>query len=175
MIFTKRQVLGVVIGFLGTIMLIVSGASIHADQNYVYVVLIILATLSYATSVNIIKRYLQNVQALTITVGNFLVIMLPAIIVLIYSGFFSQDLLNTPNFKSSIFYLIILSLFGTAIAKVLFNKLVHVATPVFASSVAYLMPIVGVFLGVFGIRWREPKFVTGFGKCYYFIGCVFIA
>ena len=45
-------------------------------------------------------------------------------------------------------YIAILSAFGTALAKVLFNKLVQMATPVFAASVTYLMTIVAVVWGL---------------------------
>jgi drug/metabolite transporter (DMT)-like permease len=48
----------------------------------------------------------------------------------------------------SLFYVFVLSVFGTALAKVLFNKLVHISSPVFASSVAYVMPIVALTWGV---------------------------
>jgi len=145
---TKRQVLGVFIGLLGAILLITSGASLNSNQNYLYVIFIILATITYAASVNILKRYLQNTNALTIAVGNFIVIIIPAFILLVSSGFFKAESLNSPELKPALFYLVVLSLFGTAVAKVLFNKLVHVATPVFASSVAYLMPIVAIFWGI---------------------------
>lgn len=145
---TKRQFLGVFIGLLGTVFLILSGASINPDQNYTYVVFVIIATLMYATSVNILKRYLQDMPALTIAVGNFAAILIPALIILISSGFFKAEVLEAPTLKPALLYMLVLSLFGTAIAKVLFNKLVHIATPVFASSVTYLMTIVAVFWGV---------------------------
>ena len=48
----------------------------------------------------------------------------------------------------SLFYIFLLSLFGTAIAKVLFNNLVQISTPIFASSVTYMMPIIAVSWGV---------------------------
>ncbi len=48
----------------------------------------------------------------------------------------------------SIGYVVVLSLFGTVLAKILFNKLVQMATPVFASSVTYLMPVVAIGWGV---------------------------
>jgi drug/metabolite transporter (DMT)-like permease len=145
---TKRQFLGVFIGLLGTVFLILSGASINPDQNYTYVVFVIIATLMYASSVNILKRYLQDMPALTIAVGNFAAIIIPALIILISSGFFKAEVLEAPTLKPALLYMLVLSLFGTAIAKVLFNKLVHIATPVFASSVTYLMTIVAVFWGV---------------------------
>lgn len=145
---TKRQVLGIFIGLIGTLLLVLNGASINPDQNYRYVILVIIATFMYAASVNILKRYLQHVNALTIAVGNFAVILIPALVILICSGFFKADVLSAPSLKPALFYMLLLSLFGTAIAKVIFNKLVHIATPVFASSVTYLMTIIAVFWGI---------------------------
>jgi len=145
---TKRQIIGVLIGFTGAILLISNGAAINPNQNYWYALLVIIATIMYAFNINIIKRHLQNISPLTIAVGNFTVIIIPAFLVLIYSGFFTQQVLQGPNFSISIFYVFLLSLFGTAIAKVLFNNLVQISTPVFASSVTYIMPIVAVFWGL---------------------------
>ena len=145
---TKRQIIGVLICFTGAILLISNGAAINPNQNYWYALLVIIATIMYAFNINIIKRHLQNISPLTIAVGNFTVIIIPAFLVLIYSGFFTQQVLQGPNFSNSIFYVFLLSLFGTAIAKVLFNNLVQISTPVFASSVTYIMPIVAVFWGL---------------------------
>jgi len=147
-ISTKRQIIGVLIGFAGAILLISNGAAINPSQNYWYAFLVIIATVMYAFNINIIKRHLQNIPPLSIAVGNFIVIIVPAFLVLIYSGFFTQQVLQGPNFSISIFYVFLLSLFGTAIAKVLFNNLVQISTPVFASSVTYIMPIVAVFWGL---------------------------
>ena len=145
---TRRQVLGVIIGFIGTAILILKGAELNPDQNYLYAGYVIASTIMYAANVNIIKRYLQQVKPLAIAAGNYTVITIPAIIVLYTAGFFNSETLNNPYFNSSIFYVIILSFFGTALAKVLFNKLVQISTPVFASSVTYLMPIVALIWGV---------------------------
>lgn len=145
---TNLQILGVVIGLLGSVLLIVGGATINPNQNYFYAILVIIATTMYAANVNIIKRHLQDIKALTIAVGNFTVIIIPAIIILLCSGFFKKAVFFSPHFLPSMGYLLILSLFGTALAKVLFNKLVHIATPVFASSVTYLMPVIAIFWGV---------------------------
>ncbi len=145
---SRKQIIGVVIGFIGTVFLISNGASINPHQNYWYALLVILATFMYAMNVNIIKRYLQNVSAMAIAVGNFTVIIIPAFLVLIYSRFFTSEVLEAPEFSMSIVYIVLLSLLGTAIAKVLFNKLVQISTPVFASSVTYIMPVVSVMWGL---------------------------
>ncbi|MFD2822790.1 DMT family transporter [Lacinutrix iliipiscaria] len=145
---TKRQVLGVIIGFIGTVILIFKGAELNPEQNYLYAGYVIISTLMYAANVNIIKRYLQDVKPLAIATGNYVVIILPAIVVLLFTGFFDQATLTKPELTTSIVYVIILSFFGTALAKVLFNKLVQMSTPVFASSVTYLMPIVALTWGI---------------------------
>ena len=145
---SKRQVLGVLTGFAGTFLLITNGASINPNQNYWYAFLVIIATVMYAFSINIIKRHLQNVSPIAIAVGNFAIIIIPAFIVLIFSGFFTSQVIQGPDFTISLFYIFLLSLFGTAIAKVLFNNLVQISTPIFASSVTYMMPIIAVSWGV---------------------------
>lgn len=144
---TKRQVLGVMVGFVGTSILILKGAELNPNQNYLFAGFVILSTVMYGTNVNIIKRHLQNVPPLSIATGNYMAIFFPAVIVLLFTDFFSEATFKNPELKMSMVYITILSFFGTALAKVLFNKLVHIATPVFASSVTFLMPIVALTWG----------------------------
>lgn len=155
---SSRQWIGVLVGLIGTVLLILNGAAIKPDQNYYYAFLVVIATVMYALNVNIIKRYLQEVKPMAIACGNFAAIMIPAIIVLLSSGFFNQKVLSAPELMPALGYLVILCLFGTAMAKVIFNKLVQISTPVFASSVTYLMPLVAVLWGVLdgeGFSWQE--------------------
>lgn len=146
--FKKRQLVGVIIGFLGTIMLIGAGAKVNPDQNYLYAGLILTATIFYALNINIIKKHLQNVSALGIATGHFAVVIIPAIIVLFTTGFFKSEVLNQPELKMSLVYVTILAIFGTALAKIMFNKMVQISTPVFASSVTYLIPVVALCWGI---------------------------
>lgn len=145
---TKRQILGVIVGFIGTAILILKGAHLNPNQNYMYAVFVILSTVMYAFNVNIIKKYLQHVKPLTIATGNFVAIFIPGVVVLLFTDFFSKTTFNNPEFKMAMVYITLLSLFGTAMAKILFNKLVHLSTPVFASSVTYVMPVVALAWGV---------------------------
>jgi drug/metabolite transporter (DMT)-like permease len=145
---TKRQVIGVIIGFIGTSILILKGAELNPNQNYLYAGFVIVSTIMYAANVNIIKRYLQHVKPLAIASGNYVAIIIPAFIILLFSDFFNEATYAHPNFKMAMVYVTVLSFFGTALAKVLFNKLVQVSTAVFASSVTYVMPIVALIWGV---------------------------
>tara|TARA_A100001011_G_scaffold89012_1_gene93448 strand:+ start:509 stop:1396 length:888 start_codon:yes stop_codon:yes gene_type:complete len=144
---TKRQIIGVLIGLAGTYMLIMSGINLNPDQNYLYSGFVILCSFLYALNVNIIKKYLQHLSALTITVGHFAVIIIPAVIVFYFSDFDVNSLKNQETIDSVI-YVLILAVFGTALAKILFNKLIKISSPVFASSVTYSMLIVSIFWGI---------------------------
>ncbi|MEZ4874375.1 MAG: DMT family transporter [Flavobacteriaceae bacterium] len=147
MVSTRRQIMGVFIGLLGTLMLILAGADFHPNQDYRFSLLIIVATIGYAINVNIIKKYLTDISALSVTTGNFICIFLPGLVVLYFTGFF-ETIGASSEMQLSAFYVAILSLFGTAIAKVLFNKMIQLSSPVFASSVTYTMPVVAVLWGV---------------------------
>ena len=145
---TKRQSIGVIIGFVGTAVLIISGSDLNPDQNYMYSGLVIICSILYATNVNLIKKYLYDVNAVAIAAGQFSVIFIPSLIVLLYSDFFKIDFINNKIILESLLYVLLLSFFGTAMAKILFNKLIQISSPVFASSVTYSMLIVSVIWGV---------------------------
>ncbi|MDG2193449.1 MAG: EamA family transporter [Polaribacter sp.] len=144
--FNRKQLTGILVGLIGTVILILKGAALNPTQNYWYAILILIASVGYAFNVNIVKKYLSDVSALAITTGNFLLLIIPAFLVLAFSGFFSSFEINTTT-TSALGYVVVLSVVGTGIAKVLFNKLVHISTPVFSSSVTYLIPIVAVLWG----------------------------
>jgi drug/metabolite transporter (DMT)-like permease len=144
---SKKQIIGVVVGLIGTYLLIDGGIQLNPDQNYLYAGFVILCSFLYGFNVNIIKKYLNDIPAVTIAAGHFSVIFIPAIIIFYFSGF-NTDQMYDPITLKSIGYVLILSAFGTALAKVLFNKLVQISTAVFASSVTYSLLIVSLFWGI---------------------------
>ncbi len=144
---TKRQIIGVLLGFFGAYQLIISGINLNPDQNYFYSGLVIICSFLYAFNVNIIKKYLQELSAVAIATGHFIVILIPSIIVLLISDFNFEKLQN-PQTQTSLFYVTLLAIFGTTLAKILFNKLINISSAVFASSVTYSMLIVSIFWGV---------------------------
>ena len=144
---TKRQIIGVLLGFFGAYQLIISGMNLNPDQNYFYSGLVIICSFLYAFNVNIIKKYLQELSAVAIATGHFTVILIPSIIVLLISDFNFERLQSTET-QTSLFYVTLLAIFGTTLAKILFNKLINISSAVFASSVTYSMLIVSIFWGV---------------------------
>lgn len=160
-VVTKRQILGVLLGLVGALVLVFAGADFHPSQNYWYSIFILLATIGYGLNVNIIKRYLNDLNAIAIVAGNFIIIIIPGLIILAYTGFFNT-VLESEAMQIAFGYVVILSLFGSAIAKVIYNRLVQISSPVFASSVTYTMPVVAIFWGLFfGERLSVYQIIGG--------------
>ena len=145
--YRRRQLLGVLIGLLGTVILILKGAEINPSQDYSYAVLVLIATICYAFNLNIIKKHLHDLDAMSISVGNFMILMIPAFIILYFTGIFSTFEINETS-TMSLVYITILAIFGTGLAKILYNHLIKISTPVYSSSVTYLIPIVAILWGV---------------------------
>jgi drug/metabolite transporter (DMT)-like permease len=146
MAFKRSQFIGVVIGLIGTALLIFSGKNQGSSENYTYAVLVIIASICYALNVNLIKKYLSDVKPLSITTGNFTVMLIPALIVLFSTNFL--DSVALPATQHSMLFILILGIVGTGIANILFFKLIQMSSPVFASSVTYLIPTVAFFWGL---------------------------
>jgi drug/metabolite transporter (DMT)-like permease len=159
--FKRNQFIGICIGLLGSILLVFNGASNHPEQNYYYALLVVIASICYAINVNLIKKYLPTVAPLSITTGNFLVLLTPALILLYTSRFF--EIVTLPNVQTAMEYIAILGIVGTGIANILFFKLIQLSSPVFATSVTYLIPIVAFFWGLLDHEILTPiQFIGAF-------------
>jgi drug/metabolite transporter (DMT)-like permease len=159
--FKRNQFFGICIGLLGSVLLVFNGASNHPEQNYYYALLVIVASICYATNVNLIKKYLPAVAPLSITTGNFLVLLAPATLLLYFSDFF--DIIAVLEVQTSMGYIAILGIVGTGIANILFFKLIQISSPIFATSVTYLIPIVAFFWGLLDHELLTPiQFIGAF-------------
>ena len=155
----KKQVIGVIIGFLGIIVLI-NNELLSSSFNILYVMFIVLAAFCYAVNANLLKYKLPNIPALGIVFMSFLFMFIPAFIVLFFSDFPFSDFTSNPLIIESIVYIVILALFGTAVAKVMYIKLLAISTPVFSVSTTYLMPVVAIFWGLLdGEEFKLTQFI----------------
>ena len=141
----RRQIFGVIIGFVGCALLVLSGSESNSTENYYYAILIVLASIFYGINVNLIKKYLSDLKPLTISTGNFVVMFVPALIVLYFTGFF--EIVGQEKVQNSLGYIAVLGVIGTGLSNILFFKLIQLSSPVFASSVTYIIPLVAIFLG----------------------------
>lgn len=150
----RTQVIAVFIGLFGSVLLILNGAIHHPEQNYYYAFLIIIASICYATNVHLIKKYLSDLSPLSISTGNFMVLFFPAMIVLYSSGFF--EVIHVEKVQHSVLFILILGVVGTGIANIIFFKLIQISSPVFATSVTYLIPVVAFFWGMLDYETLTP-------------------
>lgn len=144
---SRRQLIGVGISFTGACILAFSGGS-GGDLKMIPIFLLLLATLCYAVSMTTVKSKLHEVPAKILSAYVFsFVLILPSLLALVLSGFFNNlhpdtDLLVGLGFVS------LLSIFGTGLAMMLNYRLLSISTPLFASTVTLLMPIVAVIWGM---------------------------
>lgn len=141
------QVTGGVIGFLGAASLIYFSEANTDGSQFWYAMLVVLAGASYAINALVIKERIPGLSSIKLTAAVFAFWSIPSFVILYFTGIF-QNFEMTPERIEAMGYLGILSIFGTAIAMFLYYKLIQNTSPVFASSVSYLLPVVAVMWGI---------------------------
>jgi drug/metabolite transporter (DMT)-like permease len=142
------NVLGIIIGFVGATGLTMVGKEKGMNDELLFIFYVVMATVCYALSVNIIKQYLSGVDSLTATVWALLFIG-PVAGCYLFSTDFLVRLTTQPGAWQSLGYTSILAIFGTALSVIVFNTLIKNTNTLFASSVTYLIPIVAMGWGIF--------------------------
>ncbi len=144
--FKWLKLAGVLIGLTGAALLIFFKHDGTFEGDFRYGIYVVMATICYGTSVNLLKFYLQEVDALVITLLAFMMIGPPSLAGLLFTDFFHQ-MAHHPFAWQSFGATLLLAFFGTAFALVLFNTLVQKTSALYGSTVTYLLPIVAVTLG----------------------------
>lgn len=145
---TKKVYLGVVIGFIGTVILITAGKGTLFQGINAYALLVVLATVCYASNLNLIKQKLNDLPAITVTSISLLLVGPMAAIYLFGYTDFWYKLVHVEEAKMPIFYISLLGVLGTAIALIIFNRVLQMRDALFASSVTYIIPVFAVMWGV---------------------------
>ena len=141
----KRVYFGVMLGFLGTLFLISTRENGQFTFNY-YAFFVVAATVLYGINANLIKHYLSLLKSLSIASLSLIMVGPFAIVYLLFLTPF-LDHIHEPEVLIASGYIVTLGVFGTALALVLFNKIVQLTNAVFSTSVTYLIPIISVFWG----------------------------
>jgi drug/metabolite transporter (DMT)-like permease len=140
------KVSGVVLGFLGASLLMVAGSSIQIGGNPWYGLFIVVGTLCYGTSVNVVKEYFQDIRSILVSAASFFMIGPPAIGYLFFTDF-GEVMMTHEHAWYSLGAVLLLSLVGTVISTIIFYRLVQMSNAIFASSVAFTIPIIALFWG----------------------------
>ncbi len=153
---SKMQQLGIGIAFVGSLLLLFS-RGVEGQQNLVDILLIILATVFYGINVNMVGRHLQGVNVYGIASVSLLCSGLIALLVLIFTGFFSLEF-NNAGFLKAAGYTSLLGFICTGVATVLYYQLIKSAGVIFSAMVTYCIPIMAIVWGLFyheSITWLE--------------------
>jgi drug/metabolite transporter (DMT)-like permease len=152
MFFTQRfrgaAIIGILISFTGTILLALSRSGNAITGFNLYALLIVAACALYGANLNWVKFKIHDLGSLTITSVSLLFIGPLAAVYLFVFTDFTTVLTTEPGAWKAFGFIALLALMSTAIANLLFIKLLGISTPLFASSVTYIMPIVAVMWGV---------------------------
>jgi len=141
------QVIGAAIGTAGIFLLVILGKSASFTGNMEQIIAVIIATLLYGLSLNLIKHKLAGFTSIEITSLSFASILIPSA----FAFFYFQTpavMFTNPAAGPAFLYISILGIIGTAMAVFLFNGIIKKSSALFASSVTYLIPIVAVIIGL---------------------------
>ncbi len=152
---TWLKFVGIVIGFVGSLGLILIGTEGVGSGFNAYAFLVIAATIFYGVNVNLIKRYLSDLKPLYVSAFSIATVGPLAIVGLFGTGVF-PTLVQEEGGWEAFAYLTLLGVVSTGFAMVLFNRLIQITSPVFASSVTYLIPIVAIAWGLLDGEFLLP-------------------
>jgi drug/metabolite transporter (DMT)-like permease len=150
--FTQRfkglAVVGTLIGFGGTVILMAARSGGDFTSLNYFALLIVAACALYGTNVNWVKFKGHHISPLTLTSVSVLLIAPLAITYLFSFTDVTTKLATVEGAWPALGFIALLGCMSTAVATYLFAVLLQISTPLFASSVTYLMPLVSVGWGL---------------------------
>lgn len=157
---TNKKLAGVTIGFIGAILIVLSQQKSLSDIN-IYIILPLVATISYGINANIFKKHFQVENPITIALLQYSFVAPITIGYLFFSGAFTTVIQEPLAAWESLKYLLLLGIFGTAYAQVFFNILTQRTSALFATMTTYLIPIVSVLVGLLDNELLVPIHFIG--------------
>ncbi len=147
-VFSWSKVGGVLLGLLGAILLILYGESMDGAVNIYYSLFAVAATICYATSVNTVGTYLKELDPITTSACSFIIVGIPALLYLTTTDIVMIVQTHEHGWQS-LLAVSVLGLVGTVISTIIFFQLVQLSNALFASTIAYVIPIVALAWGAF--------------------------
>ena len=145
---TTKQITGILLGFAAATCLLIFDSATDTFKNMSFGFLVVIATMCYAVSVNGIRKYLGGLGSVQATVLAFSITGPLALVYLFSSTDFVFHLQTNPQAMSSLGFICILAIVGTALSVILYNVLIKSSGVIFASSCTYLIPVVAILWGL---------------------------
>lgn len=157
-IFIASKLAGVLLGLLGAATLIFFNQSSNLQGEVGYALLVVLATVCYGINANLVATIFRDLTALEISMVGFTLVGVPSFVFLIFGTDFFSVMQLQPQAWQAFGYVGILSLVGTVLSTIIYFKLIQRTSAVFASTTAYLIPLVSIGWGVLdgeSIGWHH--------------------
>ena len=145
---TKNNITGLIIGFLGTSLLILFSGGADGFKIDLFGLFVVAATLLYGINLNLVKYHLSHLKPITITSFSIVSILPVTLYILVFYTPFLSHVSEFNSYTKEYGYVFILGVLGTSIATIVFYNLIKIKDTVFASMVTYLMPVVAIILGM---------------------------
>ena len=140
-VWHKSRLFGLVVGFIGVVA-VVGIESLSGRQDIVSILMVLLAAIGYAYAINMINRRIPEVPGIAINTWAMIITMI------VYLPFVFLNMPTEVPSIEAIGSVLALGVFCTAIAFIIFFKLVAEVGPPRASFITYLNTAVAVLLGV---------------------------
>lgn len=145
---TKNNIIGLIIGFLGTSLLILFSGGADGFKVDLFGLFVVAATLLYGINLNLVKYHLSHLKPITITSFSIVSILPVTLYILVFYTPFLSHVSEFNSYAKEYGCVFILGVLGTSIATIVFYNLIKIKDTVFASMVTYLMPVVAIILGM---------------------------
>jgi drug/metabolite transporter (DMT)-like permease len=154
------QIVGLVIGFVGVLVLVWNKVTLAFDGTTVAILAGIVAAIFYAVGGNYTKKYMGQMNSLAIATGT----MIAAAIILLPIAVYLWP--SEPVSIRSWIAAIIMGIASTGIAYILYFRLIRNVGPAKAITVTYLIPAFAMFWGAIFIDEKVTPIMI--------VGCVII-
>jgi drug/metabolite transporter (DMT)-like permease len=136
----RNEIIGVLVGFLGVVLLSLDGTG--GENKVIGVILMLVGAVCWCTGSLLTSKLDMPAGAM----GNAASMLVGGVVVLIFSLLKGDRLTAMPPLEAwlAFFYLII---FGSIFAMTAYNYLLRTVRPALASSYAYVNPVLAIFLG----------------------------
>jgi drug/metabolite transporter (DMT)-like permease len=156
------RILGIVVGLSGAVLLVLFNRGMDTSGNVFFAGLCILATVCYAINANTVGRYLRDQHPAAIASSAFVITGGLFVIGLLYAGGWAA-VWQHPNGIKGLGYVFYLAAMGTVGGSILYFWLLQRTSPIFATSVTYLLPVTAIALGFFDGESVSPVELLGTG------------
>jgi drug/metabolite transporter (DMT)-like permease len=141
---TLNRLVGLILGFGGVVVLFSQGLTGGSTSSLPGEIALVLSSISYAAG-NVFVR--SRMRGFHPTVPAFFQVSF-ALVITSVLAIVVESPIHLPDTPRALFAVIWLGVFGSSLAYLIYFRLVHVLGPTRLSLITYVMPIVGIALGV---------------------------